>query len=158
MKQLRIAEKVAQLNANRIGDTILEYLIQPLRSDLPDLLPNIPTSEGVVIAETRRQAGRLPTRPVLHLPSEQVFYRVPIITPYDSPIFICVQSGNIAGMRELWRLGLASIDAVDPYGLGLLYVRSPPPEFKVGAKCLLCLVLCVLLLAKLRYRTCHGNM
>ncbi|KAK1767901.1 ankyrin repeat-containing domain protein [Phialemonium atrogriseum] len=34
------------------------------------------------------------------------------------------RSGDIAGLRELWRLGLASIDVMDPYGLGLLYYAA----------------------------------
>jgi hypothetical protein len=62
--------------------------------------------------------------PAFHWPSEQVFYRTPAIIPYDSPLFDRVQNGDIAGVRELWRRGQASVDVVDPYGLGLLYVRS----------------------------------
>ncbi|KAF9771704.1 hypothetical protein IL306_010649 [Fusarium sp. DS 682] len=48
-------------------------------------------------------------------------YRLPLIVPYDSPIFISVQNGDIPGMRELLGQSQASIDVVDPYGLGLLY-------------------------------------
>jgi hypothetical protein len=44
--------------------------------------------------------------------------------PYDSPILICVQSGDIHGARALFREGMASIYDVDPYNLGLLYVRK----------------------------------
>ncbi|KAH8747948.1 ankyrin repeat-containing domain protein, partial [Diaporthe sp. PMI_573] len=43
---------------------------------------------------------------------------------YDSPIFICAQNGDIEGMRYLWRSGSASIDVVDPYGLGILYYST----------------------------------
>jgi hypothetical protein len=43
---------------------------------------------------------------------------------YDSPIFICVQSGDIHGARALFQQGMASIYDVDPYNLGLLYVRD----------------------------------
>jgi hypothetical protein len=43
---------------------------------------------------------------------------------YDSPIFICVQSGDIHGARALFQEGMASIYDVDPYNLGLLYVRK----------------------------------
>lgn len=56
-----------------------------------------------------------------HWPSEEVFIRIPIVIPYDSPIFDCVQRGDISGVRELWTQGQASVDVVDPYGLGLLW-------------------------------------
>ena len=46
------------------------------------------------------------------------------IVQYDSPIFICVQSGDIHGAQALFQEGIASIYDVDPYGLGLLYVRK----------------------------------
>jgi len=42
---------------------------------------------------------------------------------YDSPILVCVQSGDIHGAQALFQEGLASIFDVDPYNLGLLYVR-----------------------------------
>lgn len=35
---------------------------------------------------------------------------------------------RISGVRELWRQGQASVDVVDPYGLGLLYVGSCFPS------------------------------
>ncbi|CAG8982700.1 hypothetical protein HYALB_00000981 [Hymenoscyphus albidus] len=41
---------------------------------------------------------------------------------YDSPIFICVQSGDIHAARVLFQDGMASIYDVDPYNLGLLYL------------------------------------
>ena len=44
--------------------------------------------------------------------------------PYDSQIFVSVQSGDLDGTRELLMSDFASIDAVDPYGLGLLYVSG----------------------------------
>lgn len=43
--------------------------------------------------------------------------------PYDSPILVSVQEGDIEGMRRILRSGTASLNDVDPYGLGLLYVR-----------------------------------
>jgi hypothetical protein len=43
---------------------------------------------------------------------------------YDSPIFICVQSGDIDGTRALLETGMATIHDIDPYNLGLLYVRK----------------------------------
>jgi len=46
------------------------------------------------------------------------------IVQYDSPIFICVQSGDINGARALFQEGMASIYDVDPYNLGLLYYAS----------------------------------
>lgn len=42
--------------------------------------------------------------------------------PYDSPILVSVQEGNINEIRTLIRSGEASLNDVDPYGLGLLYV------------------------------------
>ena len=44
--------------------------------------------------------------------------------PYESPIFVSIQEGNISGVMALLRNGDASIHDVDPYGLGLLYVRD----------------------------------
>ena len=44
--------------------------------------------------------------------------------PYESPIFVSIQEGNISGVMALLRNGDASIHDVDPYGLGLLYVRN----------------------------------
>ena len=43
---------------------------------------------------------------------------------YDSPIFICVQSGDVQGALALFGKGMASIYDVDPYNLGLLYVSK----------------------------------
>lgn len=44
--------------------------------------------------------------------------------PYDSPILVCVQEGDTNGIRSLLRAGRASLNDVDPYGLGLLYVSN----------------------------------
>ena len=44
--------------------------------------------------------------------------------PYESPIFVSIQEGNISGVMALLRNGDASIHDVDPYRLGLLYVRN----------------------------------
>ncbi|KAI0809951.1 ankyrin [Xylaria sp. FL0064] len=41
--------------------------------------------------------------------------------PYDSQIFVCTQNGDIEGIRRLLKSGKASLNGVDPYGLGLLY-------------------------------------
>ena len=49
--------------------------------------------------------------------------------PYDSPILVCVQEGNVEGTRRILRSGTASLNDVDPYGLSLLYIRN----FKPGA-------------------------
>ncbi|CAH0043233.1 unnamed protein product [Clonostachys rhizophaga] len=59
----------------------------------------------------------------LHWPSEQVFYRYPVTISYDSPIFVCVQNGDIGGMRKLFQSCQVPIDVVDPYGLGLLHTQ-----------------------------------
>jgi hypothetical protein len=42
--------------------------------------------------------------------------------PYDSPILVCTQEGNLEGIMKLLQSGGASLYDVDPYGLGLLYV------------------------------------
>jgi hypothetical protein len=70
------------------------------------------------------QASTAAANLAFHWPSEEVFIRIPVVIPYDSSIFDCVQRGDISGVRELWRQGQASVDVVDPYGLGLLYVSS----------------------------------
>lgn len=44
--------------------------------------------------------------------------------PYDSPILVRVQEGDTDGIRCLLRSGMASLNDVDPYGLGLLYVSN----------------------------------
>jgi hypothetical protein len=44
--------------------------------------------------------------------------------PYDSPILVCTQEGNLEGIMRLLRSGAASLYDVDPYGLGLLYVSQ----------------------------------
>ena len=49
---------------------------------------------------------------------------MPIILPYESTIFLAVQDGNIGSVRTSLASGMSSIYAVDPYGLGLLYVSS----------------------------------
>lgn len=47
---------------------------------------------------------------------------LPAILPYDSPIFIHVQEGDIEGARQLLCSASAHINTVDPYGLSLAYV------------------------------------
>lgn len=44
--------------------------------------------------------------------------------PYDSPILICAQEGDVSGARKLLSSSQASIHDVDPYGLGVLYVSD----------------------------------
>src|SRR6266480_1936844 len=55
--------------------------------------------------------------------------------PYDSPILVCTQEGNIHGIRELLRSGTASLNDVDPYGLGLLYVSNIDWTWNCSQKC-----------------------
>lgn len=43
--------------------------------------------------------------------------------PYDSLVFAVVQDGDIPALVAVLESGNASIHDVDPYGLGLLYVR-----------------------------------
>lgn len=49
--------------------------------------------------------------------------------PYDSPILVCVQEGDTDGIRSLLRSGRASLNDLDPYGLGLLYVRNTDSDW-----------------------------
>lgn len=82
----------------------------------------LPTEDGAEPRDDARETDLVGHETRLNRQSEQIFYRHPITVEYDSPIFVCAQSGNIKGMRYLWSSSLASIDAVDPYGLGLFYV------------------------------------
>lgn len=59
----------------------------------------------------------------LHYASESAFKQMPRIIPYNSEILVCVQHGNLNGLKELLVSGKGSVYDVDPYGLGLLYVR-----------------------------------
>jgi len=52
------------------------------------------------------------------------------IVPYDSEILIRIQSGDTSGTLELLKGGMASIYDVDPYNLGLLYVRRASTHSK----------------------------
>lgn len=45
------------------------------------------------------------------------------VRPYGSAIFNAIQEGDIPTMLGLLQSGQASIHDVDPYGLGVLYVR-----------------------------------
>ena len=49
---------------------------------------------------------------------------IPCVRPYDSLIFDFVQKGNVFDVMTLLQNGDASVYDVDPYGLGLLYVRQ----------------------------------
>jgi hypothetical protein len=63
---------------------------------------------------------------VVGLHAEDVYNRNATLScerPYGSPIFISVRDGDI---NKVWNLRVskkASVHDVDPYGLGLLYVR-----------------------------------
>lgn len=76
--------------------------------------------------------------------SQQVFVRMPVLLPYESSIFSLVQSGDIDGTRALLTSGKAPIDAIDPYGLGLLYVSTsmmaPSGRLTVATVCFLLLL------------------
>lgn len=106
LERLSIVANAARIDANRVGTSIRETLLQPLISG--------------------RAVNDQGATPKLHLASESVYNRIPVVVPYDSPIQLYVQAGDIVGLRELWQTGLATIDTVDPYGLGLLYVRPTP--------------------------------
>ncbi|KAG6358169.1 hypothetical protein INS49_014053 [Diaporthe citri] len=114
LKELRIMQKADDIEADMLGTTILTELLRPLTSGH--------TASAPTSTSSRRDSALVETR--LNRRSEQVYYRLPIVTQYDSPVFICVQNGDIEGMRYLWGSGSASIDAVDPYGLGLLYYST----------------------------------
>lgn len=99
------------------------YILQP-----PQLISASLTNQRLWGKDEMYEPNTPTVDPEFHWPSEQVFYRIPAVIPYDSPIFEYVQNGDISGVRELWRQGQASVDVVDPYGLGLLYVRSCFPS------------------------------
>ena len=58
----------------------------------------------------------------LHMIPLKIYLQTRNVIPYDSPILVCVQEGNIVGAKELLSSGKSSLNDVDPYGLGLLYV------------------------------------
>jgi hypothetical protein len=63
------------------------------------------------------QSGRLLTYdPSKNIPPDTQCHSV------HSPILVCVQEGDIVGAKELLYSGKSSLNDVDPYGLGLLYV------------------------------------
>lgn len=57
---------------------------------------------------------------------------LPAILPYDSPIFVCVQEGDLGHTRELLISASAHINTVDPFGLPLLYVSKVTFFWLVG--------------------------
>lgn len=56
-----------------------------------------------------------------------VGWEIPLPTqlPYDSEIFVYVQTGDIEATYRTLYNKYAHINVVDPYGLGLLYVSRP---------------------------------
>jgi hypothetical protein len=79
--------------------------------------------------------------------------------PYDSPILVCVQEGNVDGMRKILQSRTASLNDVDPYGLGLLYVRNSKSGATIYASHLHLVVAVrrILLLERFWTRGRHGN-
>lgn len=61
----------------------------------------------------------------MHYPSQQLFVRIPIIKPYEEPLFTFIQKGDLHRAEMVLRNDPQSIDSVDPYNLGVLYVRTP---------------------------------
>ncbi|KAK6835573.1 hypothetical protein RU639_002338 [Aspergillus parasiticus] len=59
--------------------------------------------------------------------AEDIFNRsatISCVRPYESPIFILVQNGDLTRVWSLLTSPQASIHDVDPYGLGLLYYAA----------------------------------
>ena len=54
----------------------------------------------------------------------QIFLSTRNVIPYDSPILVCIQEGDLNTAKNLLFSGRASLNDVDPYGLGLLYYAS----------------------------------
>jgi hypothetical protein len=105
---LRFIDKTLQKTKS-----LYQYLKDPLQ-DVTDLI-NFETQEVPVSDSSRNDI-------LLEVTFNQSTY--PRYTvPYDSPILVCVQLGDIHGAEVLFQAGMASIYDVDPYGLGLLYVR-----------------------------------
>jgi hypothetical protein len=61
---------------------------------------------------------------ILSIISLHVSVKTPNTIPYDSPILIAVQEGQVKGIRSLLCSGRASLNDIDPYGFGLLDVSS----------------------------------
>lgn len=136
--KLGIYEKAQRSGAEVLANQIELILKAPFQVAVPTLevdqwiLPIMLASEDRraqedegVIVEMQQQEEQLENAPMIDLSfpySQQIFSRIPVLLPYESPIFECVQNGDIDGMRRLLTSGTTSIDAVDPYGLGLLYV------------------------------------
>ena len=60
--------------------------------------------------------------PPMHYPSQQLFVRIPIIRPYEEPLFTFIRKGDVRHAEMVLRNDPQSIDSVDPYNLGVLYV------------------------------------
>ncbi len=54
----------------------------------------------------------------------QIFLSTRNVIPYDSPILVCIQEGDLDSAKNLFFSGKASLNDVDPYGLGVLYYAS----------------------------------
>ena len=54
----------------------------------------------------------------------QIFLSTRNVIPYDSPILVCIQEGDLDRAKNLFFSGKASLNDVDPYGLGVLYYAS----------------------------------
>ncbi|KAG8157693.1 hypothetical protein KVR01_012355 [Diaporthe batatas] len=120
LRLLGITKNARELQAETLEEIILTKLLAPLRVTSGYSAPmSTPASST---DDAQGNVALVTTR--INRQSEQVFYRIPIIFDYDSPIFICVQNGDVEGMRALWMSGSASLDAVDPYNLGLLYYST----------------------------------
>jgi hypothetical protein len=70
----------------------------------------------------RAEAQIVPNTQLIQETSPSRELPLPAILPYDSPIFVCVQSGDVEQIRKLLCNASAHINTVDPYGLPLLYV------------------------------------
>jgi hypothetical protein len=101
--------------------SLYDYLADTLR-DVNDL----------VNCETHRQGDDVEATAILSYSYDAISFEATFnqstypryTVQYDSPIFICVQSGDIDGARALLKAGMASIYVVDLYNLELLYVRK----------------------------------
>ena len=68
------------------------------------------------------RGGVQSSRLLTYDPSKKIYLRTRNVIPYDSPILVCVKEGDIVGAKELLSSGKSSLNDVDPYDLGLLYV------------------------------------
>ncbi|PVH79395.1 hypothetical protein DL98DRAFT_533060 [Cadophora sp. DSE1049] len=128
-KTLRRTESLFLYLESALQDIIdlIDCEIHPREGDVEDAATSLLSQSQDQLTSTNTYIGFDPSCNPYSVSLEATFNRSthPRYTvQYDSLIFICVQLGDIHGVRTLFQQGMASIYDVDPYNLGLLYIRS----------------------------------